>query len=177
MLMSKSAYAKHRGVSRQTVYDWVAKGEVLMSGNKIDAAATESRKKNYAKAEPSDMGRERALEMTWTELWELIKANDNVEPFPEDEGHIIERVRAAVDEIYWDVEFIDDGGIRLDDGDAEYFFTQYDLKENALVAIHALRREICYTLDRIRSGKLIDDVSLWSSAGLKALTLPLENFD
>lgn len=31
--------------SRQTVYDWVAKGEVVMSGNKIDAAATESRKK------------------------------------------------------------------------------------------------------------------------------------
>lgn len=60
---------------------------------------------------------------------------------------------------------------------AEYFFTQYDLKENALVAIHALRREICYTLDGIRSGKLIEDVSDWSPAGLAALALPLEHFN
>lgn len=43
MLMSKAAYARHCGVSRQTVYDWVAKGEVVMSGNKIDAEATERR--------------------------------------------------------------------------------------------------------------------------------------
>jgi hypothetical protein len=177
MLMSKSAYAKHRGVSRQTVYDWVAKGVVVMSGNKIDAAATESRIKESVKAEPSGMAGERAFEMSWAELWEMIKANDNTEPFPEDEGHIIERVRAAVNELYWDVEFMDGGGIWLDDGDAEYFFTQYDLKENALLAITAMRREICYTLDKIRSGELIDDVSLWSSAGLKALTLPLKNLD
>lgn len=39
--MSKSAYARHCGVSRQTVYDWVAKGEVVMFGNKIDVEATE----------------------------------------------------------------------------------------------------------------------------------------
>lgn len=41
MLMSKAGYARHRNVSRQTVYDWVAKGEVVMSGNKIDVEATE----------------------------------------------------------------------------------------------------------------------------------------
>ncbi len=40
MLMSKAAYARHCNVSRQTVYDWVAKGEVVMSGNKIDVDAT-----------------------------------------------------------------------------------------------------------------------------------------
>lgn len=40
MLMSKAEYARHRGVSRQTVYDWVAKGEVVLSGNKIDVEAT-----------------------------------------------------------------------------------------------------------------------------------------
>ena len=39
MLMSKAEYAKHKGVSRQTVYDWIEKGEVVMSGKKIDVDA------------------------------------------------------------------------------------------------------------------------------------------
>lgn len=43
MLMSKAEYAKHKGVSRQTVYDWIDKGEVVMSGKKIDVEATEQR--------------------------------------------------------------------------------------------------------------------------------------
>ncbi|EGT7915462.1 helix-turn-helix domain-containing protein, partial [Escherichia coli] len=43
MLMSKAEYAKYKGVSRQTVYDWIEKGEVIMSGKKIDVEATEQR--------------------------------------------------------------------------------------------------------------------------------------
>ena len=35
MLMSKAEYAKYKGVSRQTVYDWIEKGEVIMSGKKM----------------------------------------------------------------------------------------------------------------------------------------------
>lgn len=35
MLMSKAEYAKYKGVSRQTVYDWIEKGEVVMSGKKL----------------------------------------------------------------------------------------------------------------------------------------------
>lgn len=35
MLMSKAEYAKYKGVSRQTVYDWIEKGEVIMSGKKL----------------------------------------------------------------------------------------------------------------------------------------------
>ncbi len=35
MLISKAAYARHSGVSCQTVYDWVARGEVVMSGSKV----------------------------------------------------------------------------------------------------------------------------------------------
>jgi predicted site-specific integrase-resolvase len=34
MLMSKAEYARHRGVSRQTVYDWIKKGELVMVGSK-----------------------------------------------------------------------------------------------------------------------------------------------
>ncbi len=35
MLMSKAEYAKYKGVSRQTVYDWIEKGEVIMSGKNV----------------------------------------------------------------------------------------------------------------------------------------------
>ncbi|WP_240355055.1 helix-turn-helix transcriptional regulator [Pectobacterium brasiliense] len=44
MLMSKAEYARHCGVSRQTVYDWVKKGEVILSGVKIDVTATEQKR-------------------------------------------------------------------------------------------------------------------------------------
>lgn len=36
MMMGKAEYAKFRGVSRQTVYAWIARGEQLLSSNKID---------------------------------------------------------------------------------------------------------------------------------------------
>lgn len=36
MLLSKSAYARHMGVSRQTVYGWIARGEIVISGDKVD---------------------------------------------------------------------------------------------------------------------------------------------
>ncbi|MFC0226319.1 hypothetical protein [Serratia aquatilis] len=49
MLMSKAAYAKHRGVSRQTVYDWIAKGDIVMSGTKIDVEATERQRQGGEK--------------------------------------------------------------------------------------------------------------------------------
>jgi transposase len=32
MLMSKAEYTKHRGVSRQTVYSWIERGEVVRYG-------------------------------------------------------------------------------------------------------------------------------------------------
>lgn len=36
MKMSKAAWARQQGVSRQTVYEWVRKGQVVLAGNKID---------------------------------------------------------------------------------------------------------------------------------------------
>ncbi len=63
MLMSKSEYAVHRGVSRQTVYDWVAKGEVVLLGNKIDVETTERKMQNEQKGRDEHVPRK--LEMTW----------------------------------------------------------------------------------------------------------------
>lgn len=54
MLLTKAAYARHCGVSRQTVYDWVAKGEVVMSGNKIDVEATEQMQHGKEHSERKD---------------------------------------------------------------------------------------------------------------------------
>ena len=54
MLLTKAAYARHCGVSRQTVYDWVAKGEVVMSGSKIDVEATEQMQHGNEDSEGKD---------------------------------------------------------------------------------------------------------------------------
>lgn len=35
-MMVKAEYAEFRGVSRQTVYAWIARGERLLSSKKID---------------------------------------------------------------------------------------------------------------------------------------------
>lgn len=40
LLLTNAAYAHHFGVSRQTVYDWVVKGEAVISSSKIDVEAT-----------------------------------------------------------------------------------------------------------------------------------------
>ena len=49
MLLSKSAYARHMGVSRQTVYGWIARGEIVISGDKVDVEASQA-KQNSAGA-------------------------------------------------------------------------------------------------------------------------------
>lgn len=36
MLMTKTAHSRHTGVSRQTVYDRIKKGELVLVGRKID---------------------------------------------------------------------------------------------------------------------------------------------
>ncbi|MDX6038907.1 hypothetical protein [Scandinavium lactucae] len=43
MLMTKAAYARHKGVSRQTVYEWIAREELVLVGGKIDAGATDQK--------------------------------------------------------------------------------------------------------------------------------------
>lgn len=41
MLMTKAAYTRRKGVSRQIVYDWIAKGELVLVGGKMDASGTQ----------------------------------------------------------------------------------------------------------------------------------------
>lgn len=137
MLMSKAEYAKYKGVSRQTVYDWIEKGEVIMSGKKIDVEATEQRNSPPAQGKDtvSEMWPERTLEMTWGEFWKAVKARDGIIPAPVTDDDIQQRVLDAAGELDWEVQFLDDGGIWMDDSDAEFYFEQYDLRQNAELVI------------------------------------------
>ncbi|AXF77166.1 hypothetical protein LU604_03490 [Erwinia tracheiphila] len=149
MLMSKAAYAKHRGVSRQTVYDWITKGDVVMSGTKIDVAATErqTEKSGYS-----------TLDMTWAEFWKSVRAGDGKLPPPATDEAIQQCVKRAADELGYSAGFLEDDGILLEDGDAEHYFTGYDLKENAWLAIRFMVRKLNrFFLDRLtmKSGMIL----------------------
>ena len=163
MLMSKSEYARHRGVSRQTVYDWVAKGEVVLLGNKIDVEATERNMLNEPKAPGENTLC--ALEMTYGQFWAAVKALDGKAPMPSSDEEIKQRVQLAAGELGWDVEFLEGNGIFMCDGDTEFYLTQYDqLIQNADVAIGLIRRDLCYA-----ACDCPDDEDEWSKEGLAAL--------
>ncbi|HBS1346194.1 TPA: hypothetical protein ACYFHP_004211 [Klebsiella pneumoniae] len=160
MLMSKSEYARHRGVSRQTVYDWVAKGEVVLSGNKIDVEATERNMQNEQGQHTT-----RKLEMTYGQFWAAVKALDGKAPEPRSDEEIKQRVQLAAGELGWDVEFLEGNGIFMCDGDTEFYLTQYDqLIQNADVAIGLIRRDLCYA-----ACDCPDAEDEWSKEGLAAL--------
>lgn len=162
MLMSKSEYARHRGVSRQMVYDWVAKGEVVVSGTKIDVEATE---RSLQKEEQTpDERHPRVLEMTWGQFWAGVKELDGKCPKPRSDEEIKLRVRDAADELGWTAEFLDDDGICMCDGDSEYYITQYDLLQNASLAIGIVRRDLCYA-----ACECSDEEDEWSKEGMAAL--------
>ncbi|QOI56570.1 hypothetical protein [Rouxiella badensis] len=166
MLMSKAAYAKHCGVSRQTVYDWIAKGEVVMCGTKIDAVATEGKRQDD-KSVIATQGKweNRTLEMTWGDFWKAVKAKDGQRPPTANDDEIQQRVREAAGELGWEVDFLEDGGIYLDSGDIEHYCRRYGLRENAELAIELLRRDVCYTV-----AECPDDLDDWSLEGLSALS-------
>ncbi|VDR24297.1 Uncharacterised protein [Raoultella terrigena] len=162
MLMSKAEYARHRGVSRQTVYDWVAKGEVVLSGTKIDVDATERGLQKEQKAQ--DECHPRKLDMTWSQFWAAVKAADGKSTAPRTEDEIKRRVLHAAGELNWKVEFIEDDGIYMCDGDSDYYITYYDFLENACLAIGIIRREVCYV-----ASVCPNDEDEWSEEGLAAL--------
>lgn len=114
MLMSKAEYARHRGVSCQTVYDWVAKGDVVLSGNKIDVEATERSLQKQQKT-PNECA-PGVLEMTWGQFWAGVKALDGNGPKPRSDEEIEQRVLHAANELNWTVDFIEDGGMYMSDG-------------------------------------------------------------
>lgn len=96
MLLSKSAYARHMGVSRQTVYGWIARGEIVISGDKVDVDASQA-KQNSAGA------RERQTEMTWELAAAWVWKHDGGKELPADID-AGQRIEAAAAELGFDVQ-------------------------------------------------------------------------
>lgn len=162
MLMSKSAYAKHKGVSRQTIYDWIAKGEIVMSGSKIDVELTERQKGTNTLFGHE----ERTLEMTWREAWAAVKAASGKNKPPTTEEEIRGVVVCAAEELGYDAEFLENDGILLIGNYVLHYFTEEsrDLKGNAWLALFLLRMDLCATAEGDPDCE--DD---WSPAGIQAL--------
>ncbi|HEM7577736.1 TPA: helix-turn-helix domain-containing protein [Serratia marcescens] len=169
MLMSKSEYARHCGVSRQTVYDWIAKGDLVMSGKKIDAAATECRKSPQPSSD--DPWPNRTMSLTWRQAAEWVWAHDGKKLPAATPAEARERLEAAADELGFDIEFLDGDfiGVRIYDSgatDEEEHYFGCDGYENGAQAF--LRAYLAYTAIEIP-----EEVTDWSPEGLAALCKPL----
>ena len=44
-LITQAAYARHRKVTRQTIFTWKKQGRIIMRGNKVDVVASDARLK------------------------------------------------------------------------------------------------------------------------------------
>ncbi|EQB9880032.1 hypothetical protein ACY0KE_001612 [Klebsiella pneumoniae] len=95
MLLSKSAYARHMGVSRQTVYGWIARGEIVISGDKVDVEASQA-KQNSAGAGAGAGEHHNA--MTWAQAAAWVWGHDGGKELPAD-INAGQRIEAAAAEL------------------------------------------------------------------------------
>lgn len=178
MLMSKAAYAKHRGVSRQTVYDWIAKGDVVMSGNKIDVDATE-REEQEGVTNDGDY-----LTLSAAQLIEWIHANQDKYPAAKNQDEARRYIEIAVKSIFYGVEFLSDAegeeAVRIyfgDDGydEHEHFFRGFHQLENAMYFIRDTLYADCLSAKLRGIGDEIDpDDDRWPMEELIAICTPME---
>ncbi len=149
MLMSKAEYAKHRNVSRQTVYAWIEKGDVVMSGNKIDVDASERMQQDHQPVDDGDRNpmQDGPVEKTWRESWDEVKSNDKKNPAPATDKELKNVVKFAAEETGWHGTFMEDEVICLSDRESEHYFQGGELQDNARLAIQHLRLHLCYSAD------------------------------
>ncbi|MFX2608979.1 hypothetical protein [Enterobacter mori] len=136
MLMSKAAYAKHRGVSRQTVYDWIAKGEIVMAGSKIDVEATEQRMQGENATTDTT-----PAAMSASQLAQWVHAHYGKYPAAQNQDEAKRLLEVAVNLITYDIEFLtdDDGDefvrIYWDDCEDEHVFWGFHQLQSAMYFI------------------------------------------
>ncbi|WP_350315662.1 DNA-binding protein [Pectobacterium aroidearum] len=167
MLMSKAEYARHCGVSRQTVYDWMKKGEVILSGAKIDVTATEQERAggNHANNSPWP---HRTMEMTWKQANDWVSQHDGEKPDEENHVDRLARIAAAAEELGYDVD-----GSAYDEQESVIALymggsVRHEFYDKGCVdaAITFLRTELLYVAFHVP-----DDEADWSPQGLSALCL------
>lgn len=157
MLLSKSAYARHMGVSRQTVYGWIARGEIVISGDKVDVEASQA-KQNSAGAG------ERQTEMTWELAAAWVWKHDGGKELPADID-AGQRIEAAAAELGFDVQHEPDEQLLIlfrPDEETHSFYG----KDRAAGALRFLRSELAYVATM--HPDTLDD---WNKTGLMSLCL------
>ncbi|UVW54100.1 hypothetical protein NYO12_06905 [Klebsiella variicola] len=96
----------------------------MLSGTKIDVDATERQQQQHSvpknEAPTTDPWPHRTRELTWSECWKEITSGDGKFLAPDNDDDLMEAVSAAADELGYDVEFLEEGGIFLDTQDAEF---------------------------------------------------------
>lgn len=195
MLMSKTAYARHKGISRQTVYDRIARGELVLVGSKIDVEATEQKLKNcqpvhpwhdpdkklvispraavYSKDEDLSDIRYQPLAVTTQEAADMVLVFDDIYPPADSEDELRERVLDAADALGLEVRTVDINGdeehiigIELYDPEQGKVISRCDSPFFELEALTFLRWLVVT--------KRLDDADLTNAnkAGLAALSEP-----
>ncbi|MGS3572446.1 DNA-binding protein [Klebsiella pneumoniae] len=164
MLLSKSAYARHMGVSRQTVYGWIARGEIVLSGDKVDVEATQA-KQNSAGAGAGAGAGDHHNAMTWAQAAAWVWGHDGGKELPAD-INAGQRIEAAAAELGFDVQHEPDEQLlilfRLDEETHSF----YGKDHMQLVVCGFLRSELAYV-----AAMHPDTQDDWSDTGLKALCL------
>lgn len=176
MLMSKAGYARYRNVSRQTVYDWVAKGEVVMSGSKIDVEATEQKQHSNGHSERKDY-----LVLSASQVIEWIHTNQDKFPAAQSEAEAKQLLEVAAQLISYDIDYLcDEDGeevVRLyhEPDDCEHYFHGFHQLGNAIDFIQDFILADCLRMVLRGKGDHIDpEWDRWSVKGLKALCTPPE---
>lgn len=193
--MTKTAYARHKGISRQTVYDRIARGELVLVGSKIDVEASEQKLKNCQPVHPwhdpdkklvispraamlsndGDLSdaRDQTLTVTVQEAADMVRMLDDVYPPADNEDALRERVLDASEALGLEVRTVDiDGdeehiiGVELYDPEQDKVISRYDSPFFELEALTFLRWLVVT--------KRLDDADLTnvSKAGLAALSEP-----
>ncbi len=195
MLMTKAAYARHKGVSRQTVYDWIKKGEFVLVGAKIDASATEQTAVNadipaawydnnkrinispkatlFSKDEDYSQEKYQAIQITPDEAAAIALALDDVYPPATTYEELQTRILDAVDALGLEIKTLDiEGddehitGIALHDPEQGREVMRFDSFLFELEALTFLRWLV------VSKQLAADDLKNVTKAGLAALAEP-----
>ena len=163
MLLSKSAYARHMGVSRQTVYGWIARGEIVISGDKVDVEASQA-KQNGAGAGAGAGAGEHHNALTWAQAAAWVWKHDGGKELPADID-AAQRIDAAASELGFDVQHEPEEELlilfRLDEETHSFYG-----KDHMAGGLRFLRSELAYV-----AAMHPDTQDDWSDTGLKALCL------
>ena len=195
MLLTKAAYARHKGVSRQTVYDWIKKGELVLVGAKIDVDATEQKTANsdipaawrddnrlvnispkatlFSRDEDYSQEKYQAIQVTPDEAAAIVLALDDIYPPATTYEELQARVLDAVDALGLEIKTLDiEGddehitGIALHDPEQNCEVMRFDSFLFELEALTFLRWLV------VSKQLATEDLKNVTKAGLAALAEP-----